>query len=464
MYKFEIKNQRTLVVTDEGTGEKLLQEPCASVYFNLDALEKGKIEIRPLNDRKIVIKSFDLDSSINAENNQIFTKETFETFSSTYLGANFNNPQEGGTTQEGANLYDKLDTANNNNGWLNNLNVSTTHVSATHTKYFSLTPNQDYWYLNAYGASTSFCIVDEDFNIVRAITGTVEGTFTAASSGEAYVRFTVRDPSTFMFAKGNAVGDYKPYVSPGSDYNPFEDKIILAFGDSIVSEPNGWPEITENIIKPKSFYNYAISGQKIAHRLGTSVTTNPPIDAHDDNVFSNSIEKWKAEHPNIKPHAILIALGTNDISQASTIGTFADAYANDVDTIDQTITAAAFRKSIHHLQDIYPATQIFYLTPVQSKTGGRNWTTITNVGDVLSEISGRMNVNVIDVTRESGVSDEFENVSAPGRHTYDGTHLTSSNPAKPNGAEHDNPDVKLGSEMVGTYVAQRFKEMFVLNR
>lgn len=363
---------------------------------------------------------------------------------------------------EGINLYNKNDDANDNSGWLNNGNVPQTHVSATYTKYFTLKPNQDYWYLNAYGASTSLCIVDENYDFVRAITGTVNNTFTAAASGEAYVRFSVRDKDTFLFAEGDTVGTYEPYIfrikPEVVDDNPYKDKSGVVFGDSITWFTNGWVKKFIEDVNPQQCLNFGESGQKIAWRVGTVETSNPTVGSgHDDNVFWNSISKWEASASHSDPDFIIIALGTNDISQGSTLGSMADAYSLDVNTITQLTMANAYRKAVYRLQTTYPNAQIFYCTPLQSKTGGRNWTTINNVRTILTEISERMNVKVIDTTMLSGISEEYENASAAGRYYYDGTHPTHE--GSPAGAE---VGVEYGSTLQGRCVAAEFKKLYYL--
>lgn len=361
---------------------------------------------------------------------------------------------------EGANLYNKNDEANNNNGWLNANNVPQPHATATHSKYFPLIEGQTYWYLNAYGASTSFVIVDSSFVKVRNIAGTVNGTFTA-QAGEAYVRFSVRDVDTFMFAKGSSVGTYEPYlfrIKPDViDDNIFKDKGIVTFGDSITWFSTGWVYEFNKILKPQYIDNMAVSGQRIAWNENTiELSSAPANDSGDNNVLWNSIKGWEATNTNGDPDIIIIAIGTNDISQGSTIGSFSDAYAQDEASTSQLTMANAFRKALHYLLTNYPDTQIFYSTPVQSKTGGRNYNTIKEVRDVNSQIAERFGVKIIDTTFGCGISDEFENSSAVGRYLYDGTHPSyEGNQATTDGNE-------LGSVLIAKYIAQQLELQYVV--
>lgn len=361
--------------------------------------------------------------------------------------------------ETGTNLYDKDDSLNDNSGWLNGSNVVQSHAVATHSKYFKIIPGEDYWYLGAYGASTNFIITDKYFTQTRAISGTVDGTFTAASN-EEYVRFSVRNKDDFMFAKGSTQGTYESYyfrIVESSLNNPFKDVTIVGFGDSITWLAGGWTTTFIDLVKPKAFYNEAISGQKFAWRAGTIETITPPTDGHDNNVAWNSYKKWMATSPD-SPDAIFIFELTNDYSQGSTIGTYIDAYSDTVDNISQLTACNAYRKLVHEILTDHPNTQIFYITPVQSKTGGRTYDGLQGGRNELVKISQRMGVKVIDVFYESGVSVEFENVSAAGRHTYDGVHLTSSVSAA--GSE---ASAEKGAVIVGAYIKNEFEKLFIFN-
>lgn len=358
--------------------------------------------------------------------------------------------------EEGINLYDKSDTSNDNNGWLNNNNIPQTHVSATHTKYFKIKEGDQYWYLNSYGASTNLVVVDINLVVKRVVEGTVNDTITFLE-GESFVRFSVRDKNNFMFSKGDTIGVYKNFIK--KNINPFEinysDIGVVCFGDSITKLPESWVSTFDNILKVKYINNLAISGQKIAWKAGTVETSNPPNNGHDNNVLWNSIKKWELTTPE-SPDAIIIALGTNDISQGSILGDFTNAFSQDEPSTTQLTMANAYRKAVHYLLTNYPNTQIFYCNPLQSKTGGRNYSTISNVGNILIDVSKRYGVKVIDVTNECGVTQEFENVGVAGRYLYDGTHPTSS--VSVAGSE---VGVEFGSVMQGNYIASQFKKKFI---
>ncbi|MGV6830302.1 MAG: SGNH/GDSL hydrolase family protein [bacterium] len=488
--KIYIENNYFIAEDTSNGNEIVIQEPKSLVR----AIAKGNQLQIWIDSPSPKYREFDRSELLD-ENDALFASDAdLNTFVRLHTG--FNSPQEGGVTSqdlqtvedglqsqinllgsvspedafyvrrdevldEGANLYNKNDPDNNNSGWLNALNQVQAHATATHTKYFSLIPNQDYWYLNAYGASTSLVIVDDSFQVVRAITGTVNDTFTAAASGESYVRFSVRDINDFMFAKGSVVGSYEPFefrIKPEViDDNLFKDKGIVTFGDSITWFSTGWTVTFNELVNPQYVDNRAVSGQRIAWNGNTVDTgTTPANDSGDNNVLWNSIKGWEATNSNGDPDAIILAIGTNDISQNSTLGSFNDAYAQDEASTPQTTMAGAFRKALYYLTENYPNTQIFYCTPLQSKTGGRNYTTISNVGDINTAIAKRFNARIIDVTNGSGITDEFENASAVGRYLYDGTH-----PSYPGNTNTTLPGAELGSVRMARFIASEFKKQYV---
>lgn len=322
-------------------------------------------------------------------------------------------------------------------------------------------------------AYTATCYTKNLYNIMHFfdISGAWLGnSSTLGGGGYASYVFTFTTPANCYFVGFNAqaanfsdFNDFKnslqlekglaptPYEEPGfilqeelipNDLLPenFSGLKTVLFGDSVSIVPNNWTGEFSTITGITDLTNMAVSGQKICWRAGTTETTSPPIDAHDNNVFWNSILKYQDLYPGSEPDAIIVALGTNDISQSSPLGTYADAFSQSEATTSQQTMAGAFRKAIHKLINDYPDAQIFYVTPIQSKTGGRSYTTLSNVSDINVEIAKKMNVKVIDALHNSGIYDEFEGVSVAGRYLTDGVH----------------PSV-AGSKIIGKCIAKEFK-------
>lgn len=328
------------------------------------------------------------------------------------------------------NMYDK--TTTNTSGFINVDGGITAHATAVHSDFIEVVGNKEYTYQGAYGQTTRLAFYDSSKTFISVYP--IGGTSVVASANDTittplnckYIRFTIRNVGTFMVEVGNAQSAYESFgsVKINSEYLatfPIANKNVLCFGDSITSNLNGWINSFTIETGVFSIQNYAISGQKIAWRAGTVETITPPIDGHDNNVLWNSILKFKSNAP-FTPDIIIIAEGTNDISQHSPLGSYIDAFAQKEALTDNMTMANAFRKALYKLETLYPLAQIFYCTPIQSKTGGRNYANMTEVGNINREVARRMGVNVIEMTAISGIVDEFENVSAAGKYLYDGVH------------------------------------------
>ena len=336
-------------------------------------------------------------------------------------------------------------------GYLNINGDLISHEISKISDYIAVLPNTNYSYQNFYGQSTKFCEYDLNKILISALplnnpSASANGTF-KTSSNTAFVRFSIRDVNNFMLELGLVNSPYEGYnlVSSPSVLFPFVDLNGVAFGDSITDNLEGWIPTFIQKSKVKSLLNYAISGQKIAWRVGTVETVNPPSDGNDNNVFWNSIKKWENES-SVVPDFIIIALGTNDISQGSPKGTYAEAFAQSEASTDNMTMANAFRKCLQYLITNYPNTQLFYSTPVQSLVGGRNYATISNVRDILVSICNRFGVVIIDTCFESGITSEIETLTGVGgRYLYDGVHPNS-----------------LGREKMGNYIFNRWSKSFIV--
>ena len=337
------------------------------------------------------------------------------------------------------------------NGYLDINGNIVTHGTAKISDYISVLPNTNYSYQNFYGQSTKFCEYDLNKILISALplnnlSASANGTF-KTSSNTAFVRFSIRDVNNFMLELGLVNSPYEEYnlISSPSVSSPFVGLKGVAFGDSITDNLDGWIPTFIEKSKVSSLLNYAISGQKIAWRVGTVETVNPPKDGNDNNVFWNSIKKWENES-SVVPDFIIIALGTNDISQGSPKGTYTEAFAQSEASTDNMTMANAFRKCLQYLITNYPNTQLFYSTPVQSLVGGRNYATISNVRDILVSICNRFGVVVIDTCFESGITSEIETVNGVGgRYLYDGVH--------PN---------ELGRKKMGNFIFNRWSNSFII--
>ncbi len=336
--------------------------------------------------------------------------------------------------KSGKNIYNKFGA--NVSGFLDENGVVLAHATSIVSYYMPVVPGIEYAYQNFYGQSTKFCTYDLHKNLIAvypsaANSAPADGTFIPAGK-EVYIRFSIRDVTDFMMEVGSIQSPYEsfawlinPSLLPPVGVSDFSELNVVTFGDSITSLSNNWTLTFNDIVKPKSLTNMAISGQKICWRAGTVETATPPTDGHDDNVLWNSLVKYQATQP-VSPDAIIIAEGSNDISQASPLGTYAEAFAQNEVLITQQTMAGAFRKFIFKLMTDYPNAQIFYCTPIQSITGGRSYDNLSTVAAINREICDRLNVKVIDCLHLSGIQEDFEGNGVAGRYLYDGSHPSAA--------------------------------------
>ena len=334
----------------------------------------------------------------------------------------------------GKNLFNEV-PQNKTSGYLNNFGAIVTSPAAFITNHIPIIEGITYAYQGFYAASTKFCTYDVNKNFIAAYPVgeaiSASGLYTA-NQGEFFIRFSVRNSNEFMLEIGNAVSAYSQFsrfINPLLLQNlisRYKDLKVVAFGDSITVLPDNWTTSFMTITGNIDLINMGRSGQKICWRAGTVETTNPPIDMNDNNVFWNSILRYQSLHPTRSPDIIIIALGSNDISQGSPLGTYSAAFAQTEALTSQQTMAGAFRKAVYKLSNIYPNAQIFYCSPIQSKTGGRTFLNLSSVRDINFEITERMNVKNIDCLHLSGIQEEFENVGTAGRYLYDGVHPSAA--------------------------------------
>lgn len=220
----------------------------------------------------------------------------------------------------------------------------------------------------------------------------------------------------------------------------YKGKKILFMGDSITAlgtGTRGWPGYFNEIIEPECFVNTAVSGARWCDYSDTVYDGNPVFAGEDDNhnnTMGNQIEKLlrgvdedNENYSYVEEYAsfdmILIACGTNDATPTADIESAftADSEIVELDTLDRTVFANAFRYVIENLQTMYPDAQIFICTPIQGYITTRSYSSIKAKGDYLKLLAGRMSVEVID-TFECGVCGIYEKKDENGRYLIDGLH------------------------------------------
>ncbi len=359
------------------------------------------------------------------------------------------------TTTETGNLFDK--TAITSGYYINTLDgVLTPALNWAVSDFMPVEQSTDY-YISGRTAHQNVAYYDFSKNLINTPPNgfptwnsqLYNGKFTTGPT-TAFVRMNVKngtgagDLDTIQFEKGSVATVYRAYGSVLmvnringqkilaetpvlAETTGLADAIlsvkVVAFGDSITSIPTNWTVRFEEVTNILSLTNMAISGAKIAWRDDTIETSNPPTDgaASSNNVLWNQIKKWEATGP-LVPNAIIIAMITNDVTQLSTMGTMEGAFAQDLASTSQLTASGAFRKALQYLINLYPNTQIFYCTPIQSKHVLRTWDALNSASSLCASIAKRLNVKVIDCFNESGIVMEYEVAGGEGRYLYDGTH------------------------------------------
>lgn len=370
------------------------------------------------------------------------------------------------------NLYDKsLQIAGQNgaaDGYLDDNGNVVSHATAK-TSYYMPIATGDFYAQAMYGSSTRVVTYDSNYNKIRVIYSGFGASAPANdkltfTSSEAFARFSIRDVNTFMLEVGSTMHSYEAYFSSKikssfiTGLKDLSSLKIVCFGDSITNgktDPGTglfttWVEQLANLIGVtyaleidnttlvnKNVINMGSSGMRIAYQATTVETTDVTL-LHEDNPANNVLYNWIKRFEYINtigyvPDVFIIAAGTNDISQASDLGTFADAFSadtfnNDLATLNNLKMTAALKRCLLYLQINYPLAQIIYCTPIHGTYGGRNYATLKNVADLNTQVSNRMQVLVCDNFKEGGINGIFEN--NPYRDTIDGVHPSTAGAVK----------------------------------
>ncbi len=228
----------------------------------------------------------------------------------------------------------------------------------------------------------------------------------------------------------------------------FLDKKVLFMGDSITSL-GGWVARFNEIIKPKSFVNIAVSGARWQDCENTVYSIEEIYDDH--NTMCNQLERLlrgKDEGHELYKRVpeydsfdiIIIAAGTNDWGVK---GLFEDRETalrsqfytenNEVlplKRVDRKTWGGAMRVVYEELRRLYPNADIFYCTPIQGVQAIRPYETIKAKGEYMKEICSRLSdVTVID-TFHCGICGMYEKYHENGRDLVDGLHPNANGEIK----------------------------------
>lgn len=228
----------------------------------------------------------------------------------------------------------------------------------------------------------------------------------------------------------------------------YTGKKILFMGDSIVrqsSVTSGWVGIFNEIIKPASFVNTAVSGANWSEFSTTEYDGNPTSDVDANNVIGNQVEKiargkdtTNANYSEVAEYAdfdiIIIAAGINDYTIGADEPEIEASFTSDstavaLSALDKKVFASAFRYCIETLRSLYPNSQIFVCTPTQTASTYRTYASVKGKRDHIIALCERMSVTCID-TFMCGIYGINENDGAEGLDLIDGVHPNDSGKSK----------------------------------
>ena len=203
---------------------------------------------------------------------------------------------------------------------------------------------------------------------------------------------------------------------------PWENKSVLFMGDSITAL-GGWVTQFNKVMKTASFVNVAVSGAKWIEDSVIEYDGNPVSSGNTpQNVMGNQVQKV-LNHDYAAPDIIMIASGTNDYVETSTIEnqfTSAGAYI-PLTSVNKATLAGSIRYCVETLLIKYPLAQVFLCTPIQAVEVIRPYVTTKQKGDIISAVADRVSIPAIN-SRECGIYGKFEVQNANGKYLYDGLH------------------------------------------
>ena len=195
--------------------------------------------------------------------------------------------------------------------------------------------------------------------------------------------------------------------------NPYKNKIIVAFGDSILAGW-GWKEGTGIITPLKERYNGATWINNAESGANMAVTSNP---AHTPIVTKISSYAGAAD-------AIIIDGGVNDINNGIPMGSIATNY----DAVYNTGTfCGALESALQHIMDRYPLAVKLYIIP---HSFAKDNSYVDSIYSKAIEICDKWNMPCLDMRKCSQIAMTSKNKS---KYTYnpnskkgDGVHPVES--------------------------------------
>lgn len=271
-----------------------------------------------------------------------------------------------------------------------------------------------------------------EINITQTIYNNIKNktlllTFGFTSEEEATASFSVTVEMKNDFYYYN---DFVKYVA--DSLSLAQTKKVIAIGDSITALGNtnrGWLKYFNNIQPIEIIANTAVNAAIIKDNENTVYDGNPTESNPTNNVLGNQIQKIISNSYET-PDFIVISIGTNGgitTTENDIYNSYYDNQGNkiDINNVDRTTIAGAFRYAIEKLQYIYPGVPIFWCSPIQAANSIRNVNNINDWNKNLHLLCDYSSIICVD-SNLCGICGIYETSGSNGKYLIDGLHPNES--------------------------------------
>lgn len=225
---------------------------------------------------------------------------------------------------------------------------------------------------------------------------------------------------------------------------PLVGKKVLVFGDSFSVVSSRWRTEFYKRSKAVELACIARGGAHLCDYADTELDGNYYTEipgSERNNTIDNMITYVENNRPNANPDIIIIQAFINDMPDRTLLTTYSNQINNgwssqwiSLSNVDRTIAEGAMRWQTSKLREIFPYSQIIYVSPIETAYYDVEYMKLKD--DKMTEMTQRLACDIVHGIR-CGITAEFETQGANGRFLEDGLH----------------PNV-TGGIILGRYIAQ----------
>ena len=285
--------------------------------------------------------------------------------------------------------------------------------------------------------------------------GHLIGTTGAVSAINTFRSYPVTIPSNCYYmichtdnGAGTVTTNVTLTIEKGMEYDkadaPLVGKKVLVFGDSFSAVSSRWRTEFYKRTKAVELACIARGGAHLCDYNDTELDGNYYTEipgSERNNTIDNMITYVDLNRPNASPDIIIIQAYINDMPDRTQLTTYSNQINNgwsapwiSLDDVDRTITEGAMRWQVSKLRQIYPYSQIIYISPIETAYYDVEYMKLKD--DKMTDMTQRLACDIVHGIR-CGITAEFETQGANGRFLEDGLH----------------PNV-TGGIILGRYIAQ----------